>query len=130
MSTKERKAEVKPRSRSLLVIAAFYALVGLADLTILFTSRFMLIYIGFLGALNLAAAVGLWLLKKWGLYLAYVGALLGGFAGLITVYASVMFSGSFNPNAYGLTLNSVLISYAIAVVIAVLYLFRQKREFS
>ena len=130
MSTKEGKAEVKPRSRSLLVIPAFYVLVGLADLTILFTSRFTLIYIGFLGALNLAAAGGLFLLKKWGLYLAYCGALLGGFTGLIIIYASVMFSGSFIPDAYSLTLNLLLISYVTATIIAALYLFKQKRKFS
>jgi len=127
---REGKAEVKPRSRSLLVIAAFYVVVGLADLTILFTSSFMLIYIGCLGALNLAAAVGLFLLKKWGLYLAYGGVLLGGAAGLVTIYASVMFSGSFNPDVYSLTLNLALVSYMIAGIVAVVYLFRQKREFS
>ena len=130
MSTKEEKAEGKPRSLSLLGIAAFYGLIGLAELTILFISSFTLIYIGILGVLNLVAATGLFLLKRWGLYLAYGGALLGGSAGMITVYASVMLAGSFTPDAYSLTLNLVLISYVTAVIITVLYLLKQKRKFS
>lgn len=130
MSTKEGKAEGKPRSLSLLGIAAFYVLIGLAELIMLFISRFTLIYIGVLGALNLAAAAGLFLLKRWGLYLVYGGALLGGSAGMVTIYASVMLASSFNLDAYSLTLNLVLIGYVTGVIITVLYLLKQKRKFS
>lgn len=130
MSTEGVKAEVKPKSLTLLVVAVFYVSVGLADLALLVTSKFTLSYIGLLGGLNLAAAAGLLLLKKWGLYLTYVNALLGGVVGLVTIYASVMFAGSFTPDTYSLTLNLVLVGYVAMVTITILYLLRQKRKFS
>lgn len=120
----EVKTEVEPKSLSLIAVAIFYVLIGLADIAILYGANFRLSYVGILAALNLAAAVGLFLLKKWGLYLAWISALLGGFVGLVIVYATLMFSGGIDLEAYELT------GYTIALIIIALYLLKQKHQFS
>ncbi len=120
----EARTEAEPKSLSLIAVTVFYVLVGLADIAILYGANFRLTYIGILAALNLVAAVGLFLLKKWGLYLAWISALLEGFVGIVVVYATMMFSGSPSLEAY------VLTGYLITIIIVALYLLKQRDKFS
>lgn len=116
--------------QGLIVISIFYVGMGVANFVILYLSKFLLVYMGILGVLSVMAAAGLLTSKRWGFYLANALALLEGVVAVATLHASFMLAGGFSPNVNILALNVGLICWTIALNVAVLYLFKQRRRFS
>jgi hypothetical protein len=122
------------RSRGLFLLMACYALLSVFDLGFAATSGFRLIYLVLLAVLGLLATYGLFILKRWGLWLAVAVSILGITVGIATLYASVMFSGevpaAFTTSGDLALLNTTLIGYIALNIIALLYLCVKRKIFS
>lgn len=125
---KEKRKEEAVTSRGVRIVSVLYVGYGLVDLIILYVSDFLMVYIGVLGVLCALAAVGLWLLKRWGLWLAVAVAPLTASVAIFTLYSSVGFVG-LNPSVYILMLHIALICYAITAVTLFFYLVARQRLF-
>jgi len=125
-AAQEPEAGVRPvRARGLFLLMACYALLSVFDLGFVATSDFRLVYLVLLAVLGLLATYGLFMLKRWGLWLAVAVSILGITVGIATLYASVIFlSGDLT------LLNTVLIGYIALNIIALLYLCVKRKIFS
>lgn len=126
-----KKRGVKPLKPSLKVklISGCYVGCSLVDMLISGMSSFSMVYIFVLGVLCLIAAIGLWLQRSWGLWLAVALSSLTFFIGVITLYAWIRFVG-FYPNLHVLMLSAGLIFYSVIAAILVFYLLANRRLFT
>jgi len=126
-----KKRGVKPLKPSLKVklISGCYVGYSVIDMLISGISGFSIFYIFVLGVLCLIAAIGLWLQRSWGLWLAAALSSLTFFIGAITLYAWIRFVG-FYPNLHVLMLSAGLLFYSVIAAILVFYLLANRRLFT
>jgi len=127
----EKKRGVKPLKSSLKVklISGCYVGYSLIDMLISGISGFSIFYIFFLGLLCLIAAIGLWLQRSWGLWLATALSSLTFFIGAITLYAWIRFVGFYTGLHY-LMLTAGLLFYSMMAAMLVFYLLANRRLFT
>jgi hypothetical protein len=125
-ATQEPDAGVRPvRARGLFLLIACYALLSVFDLGFVATSDFRLVYLVLLAVLGLLATYGLFMLKRWGLWLAVAVSILGITVGIATLYASVIFLSGDST-----LLNTILTGYTALNIISLLYLCVKRKLFS
>lgn len=111
------------------LISGCYIGYSLIDMLISGISGFSMVYIFVFGVLCLIAAIGLWLQRSWGLWLAAALSSLTFFIGAITLYAWIRFVG-FYPNLHVLMLSAGLLFYSVIAAILVFYLLANRRLFT
>jgi uncharacterized membrane protein (DUF2068 family) len=105
------KARLNVKRRDGLLLAVFYAVVGIAQLVILALSNFALVTSGILAVLSLIAAYGLFTVKKWSVWLV-IGLFFPQFVfGVVTLYASILRYTTYQE------MNLLLLNIALAIFI-------------
>jgi uncharacterized membrane protein (DUF2068 family) len=105
------KARLNVKRRDGLLLAVFYAVVGIAQLVILALSNFALVTSGILAVLSLIAAYGLFTVKKWSVWLV-IGLFFPQFVfGAVTLYASILRYTTYQE------MNLLLLNIALAIFI-------------
>lgn len=104
------------------------AVIGAADLTIASASGFSVVFLEALGLISLAAAVGVWFRRPWGLWIGAASAMLTLTAGLVTLYASALSLG-LPTDLNSLTLYVGLFVYTLAALATLLYLPAHRSAF-
>jgi len=125
----QKQEKKTTKDMRLIVISFFLFGIGLVNFIMIYFANFMLIYLGVLGALSIAAGVELRVLKWWSFYLAVTTAMLQFVASLFTLLSSLLTAGSLNPSASTLVLNFVLLCWAVASIIATIILVISRSEF-
>lgn len=124
---KTEKTGVSPSNR--VRFASIWLLAyGVFDLVVFTFSGLSITFIAALGAACIIAGYGLWLAKRWGLWLAVATAPLTFCVGVVTFLSWTAFVG-FVSNLTGLALNLVLIFYAAASVFLIFYLLSNQELF-
>ncbi len=111
-----------------LLLAIFYAIVGIAHLTILYLSNFAIVTSGFLGVLSLVAAVGLFMVKKWAVWLV-IGLFFPLFVfGSLTLYAAYLEYIAFQELTL-LLLNVGFAVFTLLIFISFVYVAAKRKSF-
>ncbi len=126
--TREKQAEKTPVSPMMRVIPTAFLTYGAIDIVILTISGFRIVYLFVLGALSFAGFAGLWMRRRWGVWLAALAAFLNVSVGITTLVALVGFQGvSSNNNTLLLQLS--LVGYTFVAIILLLYVLAKRSLF-
>jgi len=107
------------------IVSAAYIAYGLIDVAASIMSGFVLFHMVGLGAVCLAAGVGLWMKKPWSRYPLGFAGLLTLVVGVATLYSSMGLVG-FNPNVQVLLFNLSLIGYIGVMSGLIVYVIANK----
>jgi len=121
------KSKLKVESLGVAVFSIFYAIVGVAIISILALSNFTIPHIVVLAFLSLVTAYGLFKMKKWAVLLTVILFFLGTTFGAITLYSSIMME-PFSSLGTLLT-NLTLIVYIIMLLAALIYVVAKRENF-
>ena len=119
---------VNIKKSGISVFSFFIALVGGAEILVLFLSGFRLFPLGVLGALSLISAYGLFSMKKWSVWSVVAHLFLGTNFAATTLYPSVMLQ-TFSSNLSVLLFNLMLIAYLIITIISTMFIVVKRGEF-
>ena len=106
----------------------FFAAAGLYYFLIFAISGFQVLYVPILGALFLAAAVGLYLKKRQGFILAVLVLPVGFVFGVAAFLSSTMMLGALSQSAYTL-LNGSIILYLLASIFFGYRLIKERKKY-
>jgi len=122
------KSKLKVESLGVAVFSIFYAIVGVAIISMLVLSNFTIPHMVVLAFLNLITAYGLFKMKKWAVLLTIVLFFLGTTFGATTLYGSIMIEPFFSSIETSL-LNLTLIAYMIGLFAALIYVAAKRENF-
>ncbi|TET18925.1 hypothetical protein E3J74_08460 [Candidatus Bathyarchaeota archaeon] len=122
------KSKLKVESLGVAVFSIFYAIVGVAIISMLALSNFTIPHMVVLAFLNLITAYGLFKMKKWAVLLTIVLFFLGTTFGATTLYGSIMIEPFFSSIETSL-LNLTLIAYMIGLFAALIYVAAKRENF-
>jgi len=115
------------KRRDGLLLAVFYGVVGVAEIAVLVMSNFLPMA-GALAVLSLIAAYGLFMAKKWSVWLV-IGLFFPQFVfGVVTLYASIL-AYSVYPVINLLLLDALLILFIVLSFISFVYLAAKRKSF-
>lgn len=117
----------KVKRRDGLLLAVFYAVVGVAEIVVMVTSNYLPVA-GALAILSLIAAYGLLMAKKWSVWLAIVLFFPQLTFGAVTLYASTL-AYSLYPTANLLLLNALLVLFIVLSFVSFVYLGAKRKSF-
>jgi uncharacterized membrane protein (DUF2068 family) len=116
------------KRRDGLVLAIFYAVVGIVHLVILALSNFALVTSGILAVLSLMAAYGLFTVKKWAAWLV-IGLFFPQLVfGSVTLYAAFLQYSAYQET----TLLLVSIAFAVFIIltfVSFVYVAAKRKSF-
>jgi uncharacterized membrane protein (DUF2068 family) len=122
------KERLKVKRRDGLLLAIFYAVVGVAHLVILALSNFELVTSGILATLSLIAAFGLFTVKKWAVWLV-IGLFFPQFVfGFLTLYAAYLQYMAFQEITLVL-INIALAMFIILTFVSFVYVAAKRKSF-
>jgi len=122
------KSKLKIQRRDGLVLAIFYAIVGVAHIVVLALLDFRFFPSGALAVLSFIAAYGLFTVKKWSVWLA-IGLFFPQFVfGAVTFYASMLRYISYQEMAF-LWLNIALTILIVLSFVSFLYVAAKRNSF-
>lgn len=122
------KSRLKVKRRDGLLLAVFYAIVGVAQIIVLALTNFGLFTSGVLAVLCFIAAYGLFTVKKWAVWLV-IGLLFPQVVfGAVTLYASILLY-SFYPEVSFLLLDVLLVFFIVLSLVSFLYVAAKRKTF-
>jgi uncharacterized membrane protein (DUF2068 family) len=122
------KEMFKVKRRDGLLLAVFYAVVGIAHLVILALSNFALVTSGILAVLSLIAAFGLLTVRKWAVWLA-IGLFFPQFIfGFLTLYAGLLQFSTF-PESTLLLVNVAFAAFILLNFVSFVYIAAKRKSF-
>jgi len=122
------KSKLKVESLGVAVFSIFYAIVGVAIISILALSNFTIPHMVVLAFLSLVTAYGLFRMKKWAVLLTVVLFFLGSAFSVPLLYHSITVESFFSSLETSL-LNLTLIAYIIMLFVALLYVAAKRENF-
>jgi len=122
------KSKLKVESLGVAVFSIFYAIVGVAIISILVLSNFTIPHAMVLAFLSLMTAYGLFRMKKWAVLLTIILFFLGTAFSAPLLYHSIMVEPFFSSLEASL-LNLTLIAYIIMLFVALLYVATKRENF-
>jgi len=122
------KSKLKVESLGVAVFSIFYAIVGVAIISILALSNFTIPHAMVLAFLSLITAYGLFRMKKWAVLLTIILFFLGTAFSAPLLYHSIMVEPFFSSLETSL-LNLTLIAYMIGLFAALLYVAAKRENF-
>jgi len=122
------KSKLKVESLGVAVFSIFYAIVGVAIISILVLSNFTIPHAMVLAFLSLMTAYGLFRMKKWAVLLTVILFFLGTAFSAPLLYHSIMVEPFFSSLETSL-LNLTLIAYIIMLFVALLYVAAKRENF-
>lgn len=122
------KSKLKVESLGAAVFSIFYAIVGVAIISILMLSNFTIPHMAVLAFLSLVTAYGLFKMKKWAVLLTIVLFFLETAFGATTLYSSIMTEPFFSSLETSL-LNLTLIAYLTMLFAALIYVVATRENF-
>ncbi len=118
----------KVKRRDALLLAVFYAAVGVAHIAVLALSNFGLVTAGALAILSFIAAYGLFTVKKWSIWFV-MGLFFPQLVfGATTLYASTL-TYSLYPEASFILLNVLLAIFIVLSIISFAYVAAKRKTF-
>jgi len=116
------------KRRDGLLLAVFYAVVGVAQLGVLTLSNFALFTSGVIAILSFIAAYGLFKVKKWSVWLV-IGLFFPQFVfGAVTLYASVLRYNAYQETDI-LLLNIALAIFIVLYFVSFVYVAAKRKSF-
>jgi len=116
------------KRRDGLLLAVFYTIVGVAQITVLALSNFRLVTAGALAVLSLIVAYGLFTVKKWSVWLV-IGLFFPQVVfAAVTLYASILWY-SFYPEVSLLLLDALLVSFIVLSFVSLVYVAAKRKTF-
>jgi len=122
------KSKLKVESLGVAVFSIFYAIVGVAIISVLALSNFTVPHMVVLAFLSLITAYGLFRMKKWAVLLTVILFFLGTAFSAPLLYHSIMVEPFFSSLETSL-LNLTLIAYIIMLFVALLYVAAKRENF-
>ena len=122
------KSKLKMESLGVAVFSIFYAIVGVAIISILVLSNFTIPHAMVLAFLSLITAYGLFKMKKWAVLLTIILFFLGTAFSVPLLYHLIMVEPFFSSLETSL-LNLTLIGYMIGLFAALLYVAANRDNF-
>jgi hypothetical protein len=119
------KSRLKVENPAVLLLSAFYVIVGIVFLFIFAIYDLRLVHLGIIGVLSLITAYGVFRMEKWAVWLVAALFLLGITFGTITLYDSIVLQ-SFGG---ALLFHVALIAYLILTVVALIYAAAKRKNF-
>jgi uncharacterized membrane protein (DUF2068 family) len=121
-------SKLKVKRRDGLLLASFYAVVGVAELAILAFTNFALFTSGILAVLSFIAAYGLFTVKKWSPWLVIALFFPQFVFGVVSLYASILTYTLYQEIAFML-LNIALGAFILLSVISFVYVAAKRKSF-
>lgn len=122
------KSKLKVKRRDGLLLAIFYAVVGVFQIVVLALTNFALFTSGVLAVLSFIAAYGLFTVKKWSVWLV-IGLFFPQFVfGTVILYASILTYISYQEMTF-LLLNIVLAVFIVLSLISFAYVTVKSETF-
>jgi hypothetical protein len=116
------------KRRDGLLLAIFYAVVGVAQIIVLAQSNFAIYIYGILAVASLITAYGLFTVKKWSVWLV-IGLFFPQVVfGAVTLYASIVWYSSSLETSL-LMLDAALIVFIILSLVSFLYVAAKRKTF-
>ena len=109
------------------VVSIFYVIVGIVQLIILAMSPIP--PIGVLAILCLVAAYGLIQMRKWAVWLVMILLFTEITLAAMPLYFSIMQQQTFFPNLEWSLLHIMLVFYAVAILVASIYVLVKRQDF-
>jgi len=122
------KSRLKVKRRDGLLLAVFYAVVGVANIVVLALSNFALFTSGALAVLSFIAAYGLFTVKKWSVWLVIGLFFPQAVFGVVTLYASILWY-SFYPEVSLLLLDVSLVLFIVLSLVSFVYMAAKRKTF-
>jgi uncharacterized membrane protein (DUF2068 family) len=122
------KSKLKVESLGVAVFSIFYAIVGVAIISILVLSNFAIPHMVVLAFLSLVTAYGLFKMKKWSVLLTIILFFLGTAFSAPLFYRSIVIEPFFSSLETSL-LNLTLIAYMIGLFAALIYVASKRENF-
>jgi uncharacterized membrane protein (DUF2068 family) len=122
------KSKLKVESLGVAVLSIFYAIAGVAIISILVFSNFAIPHMVVLAFLSLITAYGLFRMKKWAVLLTVILFFLGTAFSVPLLYHSIMVESFFSSLETSL-LNLTLIAYIFMLFVALLYVVAKRETF-
>jgi len=119
-------SRLKVKRRDGLLLAVFYAVVGVAEIVVLVTSKFLPVA-GALALLSLIAAYGLLMAKRWSVWLVIALFFPQLVFGVVSLYANIVFYGISEVSA--LLLSSALVVFIVLSFISFVYVTAKRKTF-
>jgi hypothetical protein len=121
-------SKLKVKRRDGLLLAVFYAAVGITQIVVLALTNFELFTSGILAVLCFTAAYGLFTVKKWSVWLA-IGLFFPLFAfGVWTLSKSILEYAAYQDTTFML-LNIALTAYIVLSFISFVYIAAKRNSF-
>jgi uncharacterized membrane protein (DUF2068 family) len=122
------KSKLKVKRRDGLLLALFYAVVGVVQVVVLAQTNFAVFTSGVLAVLSFIAAYGLFTVKKWSVWLV-IGLFFPQFVfGVVTLYASILKYALYQEVAFML-LNIALAVFIVLSFISFAYVAAKRKTF-
>ena len=121
------KSKLNVKRRDGLLLAVFYVVIGVAEIAVLVMSNFLPMA-GALAILSLVAAYGLFMTKKWSVWLV-IGLFFPQLVfGTVTLYASIL-AYSLYPTVNLLLLDALLILFIVLSFVSFVYVAAKRKSF-
>jgi len=122
------KSKLKIKRRDGLLLAVFYAIVGVAQIIVLALSDFAIFTSGVLAVLSFIAAYGLFTVKKWSVWLVIALFFPQFVWGVVTLYASILSYTLYQEAAFML-LNIALATFIVLSFVSFVYVAAKRKSF-
>jgi len=121
-------SKLKVKRRDALLLAVFYAAVGVAQFAVLTLSNFRIFPYGAVAVLSLIAAYGLLTVKKWSVWLV-IGLFFPQLVfGTVTLYASMVWYSSSLETSF-LLLDAILVLFIVLSFVSFVYVTAKRKTF-
>jgi len=118
----------KVKRRDGLMLAAFYAAVGVAQIVVLALSNFRLVTSGALAVLSFIAAYGLFTVKKWSVWLVIGLFFPQVIFGAVALCASIVWYSIYQEVSL-LLLDALLVLFIVLSLVSFIYVAARKETF-
>jgi len=121
-------SKLKVKRQDGLLLALFYAAVGVAQIIVLAETNLRLFPSGALAVLSFITAYGLFTVKKWSVWLV-IGLFFPQLVfGVVTLYASIVWY-SFSPQVSFLLLGVLLVLFIVLSLVSFVYVATKRKTF-
>mgnify|MGYP001059972936 CR=1 FL=1 len=121
-------SKLKNKQLDILLLTIFYAVAGAANIYILALSNFTFMPVGAFAVLSFIAAYGLFIKKKWAVWIVMMLFFPVAVFGSVTLFFSVSIS-TFYPSVDFLLFHLSLLFYVILSFISVVYVAAKRKTF-
>lgn len=122
------RSKLRVRRLDALVLAILYIVVGVANIYVLALSEFTFMPAGAFAVLSFIAAYGLWVTKKWAVWIVAILFFPAAMFGVTTLFFSVSYF-TFYPSVEILLFHLAFLFYVIIYLLSFVYVAAKRKTF-